>query len=96
VGGFELRILRDGEAEIAYWVYAPFRGRGYATRAVALATSWAARELSIRRFLVVIEADNLASVGVARHAHFTQTGARLDQEGRQMLVFERIGEPAAG
>jgi [ribosomal protein S5]-alanine N-acetyltransferase len=89
-----LRILRDGEAELSYWVHQRFRGRGYATRAVEIVIAWASSDLAIRRFVVEIELDNFASVGVARHARFTQTGIRRDERGRQILVFERLIEPA--
>lgn len=88
-GGCELRIGANGEAQVSYWVFPDFRGRGYAWRAVELATSWATTHLAIRRYVLEIEPDNLASLGTARHARFTQTGTARDDQGRAMLVFER-------
>jgi RimJ/RimL family protein N-acetyltransferase len=88
-GGCELRVLEDAAAAISYWIFPQFRGRGYACRAVELATSWATADLGIRRFVLEIEPDNLASLGVARHARFSETGIGWDDHGRRILTFER-------
>jgi len=60
--------------EIGYWVVAPARGRGVATRAVRLAAGWALRELGLETLELITHEDNAASQGVARAAGFTETG----------------------
>lgn len=64
----------EGSAEIGYWVAAPARGRGIATRAVRLATEWALGELGLKTLEIMTHEDNTASQGVARAAGFVQTG----------------------
>src|SRR3954468_5563281 len=64
----------EGVGEIGYWVVAPARGRGIATRAVRLAADWALRDLRLRTLELIAHEDNAASRGVARAAGFTQTG----------------------
>jgi RimJ/RimL family protein N-acetyltransferase len=68
--------IRPDEArgEIGYWVAAPARGRGVATRAVRLAVDFALRELGMRTLELITHEDNIASQGVARAAGFTETG----------------------
>jgi RimJ/RimL family protein N-acetyltransferase len=63
-----------GAAEIGYWVAAPARGRGIATRAVRLVAEWARRELGLRTLEIRAHEDNAASQGVARAAGFVETG----------------------
>src|SRR3954449_6992290 len=64
----------EGVGEIGYWVAAPARGRGVATRAVRLAADWALRELGLQSLELMTHENNLASQGVARAAGFTETG----------------------
>ncbi len=64
----------EGVGEIGYWVAAPARGRGIATRAVRLATEWALRDLGLETLELLTHEDNLASQRVARAAGFTETG----------------------
>jgi RimJ/RimL family protein N-acetyltransferase len=63
-----------GSAEIGYWVAAPARGRGIATRAVRLACDWAVRELGLEQLEIMAHEDNPASQGVARAAGFVESG----------------------
>lgn len=61
-------------AEIGYWVKRTARGRGAATRAVQLASSWALRECGVQRLQLRADAGNLASQRVAERAGFTREG----------------------
>jgi RimJ/RimL family protein N-acetyltransferase len=63
-------------AEIGYWVAAPARGRGVATRGVILARDWAAEELGAQLVELVIHEDNLPSKRVAERTGFLATGER--------------------
>ena len=60
-------------AQIGYWLAAPARGRGFATRAAMLLTDWLFKLGAARVFLTVVS-ENLASAAVARRAGFTYEG----------------------
>jgi RimJ/RimL family protein N-acetyltransferase len=70
--------------EIGYWVAAPHRGRGVATRAVALLADWALGERGLRRVELQIDPDNVSSRRVAEKAGFSYEG----------IVDGRLGEAA--
>ncbi|HEY9556167.1 MAG TPA: GNAT family N-acetyltransferase, partial [Acidimicrobiales bacterium] len=59
-------------AEIGWWVAPGHRGRGVATTAARLMADWAVAELSVDAVLARCQADNPASVAVARAAGFTR------------------------
>ena len=61
-------------AEVAYWVAAPVRGRGIATRAVKLVSAWAFDELGLERLWLEVEPENEASHRVAARSGFRQEG----------------------
>lgn len=60
--------------EMGWWVAPHRRGRGLATRAVALFAEWAVTELSIDQVVARCHVDNPASSGVARAAGFRLGG----------------------
>ncbi|MGV3758990.1 MAG: GNAT family N-acetyltransferase, partial [Actinomycetota bacterium] len=62
------RPRRTGE--IGWWVAPHRRGRGLATRTVALFAEWAVTELSIDEVVARCHVENPASSGVARAAGF--------------------------
>lgn len=70
VGGCEIRIGEHGDAAMSYWVFSTHRRRGFASRAVRLASGYAFAELGVTRLELHVAADNLASRGVARRAGF--------------------------
>ncbi len=70
IGGCEIRLGEAGVAAMSYWVIASQRRRGYATRAVRLASDYAFEELDLRLLELHIAADNAGSRGVARRAGF--------------------------
>jgi RimJ/RimL family protein N-acetyltransferase len=76
VASIGVQHIRPAErvGEIGYWVAAPARGRGIATRAVRLASEWALAELGLHTLELLTHEDNVASQGVARAAGFTETG----------------------
>jgi len=80
VGGCDLSELDgDGPADVGYWVAASRRGEGIARRAVAALLDWAGRELHRTEFVLELEADNAASVGVAHALGFDPDGSeRVD------------------
>jgi RimJ/RimL family protein N-acetyltransferase len=82
----------SGAAELGYWVAAPARGRGVATRAVRLLSRWALDSLRLSRLHILAEPRNLASQRVAERAGFTrERSSRLQRElkgtAREYLLF---------
>ena len=70
--------IEGARAEIGYWTAAPARGRGVATRAVALLRDWAQRELGVGELALLAHCDNRPSQGVAERAGFSDTGELRD------------------
>ena len=81
-------------AQFGYWVAAPARGRGYATRAAMLLTRWLFEQGAARVFLTIV-AENLGSVAVARRAGFEHEGTMREHgiwQGQRcdVLVFAAL------
>jgi RimJ/RimL family protein N-acetyltransferase len=64
-------------ADVGYWVAAPARGRGVATRAVRLVTDWAFGSLGLERMELRAQRENRASQAVAARAGFRPIDAPL-------------------
>lgn len=74
VGGVDLRDRGEGSAYLTFLVFAPYRRKGYASRAVRLAVVHAEQSLPVDRLVIVTDAHNLASQGVAVAAGFQPDG----------------------
>lgn len=100
VGGIHLTFYGDWRASVAYWLAAEARGRGLATRAVRLLTSWGfeAFEELVRIELWSI-VGNDASDAVARRSGFAEEGifrSRFPHRGefRDVRCFSLLrGDP---
>lgn len=68
---------RDQNAQFGYWLAADARGRGLATRAAVLMTTWLF-ELGAARVFVAIRPENIASAAVARRAGLAFEGMQRD------------------
>lgn len=68
---------KEDVAQFGYWVAAPARGQGYATRAAILLTRWLFERGAARVFLTIV-AENHASAAVARRAGFEHEGTMRD------------------
>lgn len=79
VGGCELRIARDGTANVSYFTVPARRGEGIATRAVRLLSSFALMQPAVERLEIKAEVDNLASQRVAERAGFVREGVLRSQ-----------------
>lgn len=64
---------RFDQANLAFGLYADWRGRGFATRAVSLALEFLRRHASVRSALIRVEPGNVSSAAVAIRAGFTLT-----------------------
>lgn len=74
VGGVEVRDRGEGSAYLSYTIFASHRRRGYATRAVRLVVDYACEALPVQRIVIITDARNTASRGVAEGAGFTLEG----------------------
>lgn len=83
-----LDYLTSGQVNVTYAVYPQWRGRGYATRAVALATQLEADRRGAHTFVIRVAPDNPDSIAVARRAGFFPAG-RTDDENGHLLWFHR-------
>ena len=61
----------DDRATIGYWVGAADRGRGCATRAVRMLSTWALQHAGLAEVAATVDPANRASVAVLRRAGFT-------------------------
>lgn len=79
LGGCELQPTASDTANLSFWTYPPHRGRGIASRAVALACKVAFGELARERLELLADPENTASREVARRNAFTVAGTRTGQ-----------------
>jgi len=87
-------IDRDARtAEIGYWLAPWGRGRGAATSAVSLLTSWTFEHLPLNQLRLLITEDNLASLNVGARAGFLRDESPValeDHEGKQRRIVTLI------
>ena len=87
VGGCELRLARDGSAEVSYWTAAGQRRRGYATRALVLLLRYA-RSIGVTQLESHVAEDNQASRRVAEKAGFHLASTFTDKDGTSMIRYQ--------
>ena len=81
-------LRKPGAVEIGYTIFQPYRGRGYATEAVAALLEWARTQRGVERFVASVAPGNASSLAIVRKLGFEQTGAVWDEEDGEELVFE--------
>lgn len=74
LGACSLLDVKDGRAEIGYWVKREAQGRGVATRAVRVLTEWALGDLVVSRIELLADVRNIASQRVAEKAGYVREG----------------------
>jgi [ribosomal protein S5]-alanine N-acetyltransferase len=84
--------------EVSYWVAADARGRGVATRALALFSAWSFRAAGLEKLLLRVHQDNVASQRVALGAGYRRSPDRdRSQQAKgtvwPMLGYTRDGRP---
>jgi RimJ/RimL family protein N-acetyltransferase len=79
MGGCEMQRLGPGRANVSYWVFPGFRGRGHAARALRLLRAAAAEIVDLRQLEAHIDQDNFASRRVAEAAGFGEAGVVEDE-----------------
>lgn len=101
-GSVDVRRVAEGVGSLSWVVYAPFRRRGLASRAVRLLVDFAFTELGLRRVEAHVNPLNRASLHVALRAGLRREGllrgnARLGGEPHDTVVLGRLKEdPAPG
>jgi RimJ/RimL family protein N-acetyltransferase len=91
LGAIGVRLAStEPRADIGYWVAAPARGRGTATRAVRLLSRWAFEALDVQRVQVVAHPLNAASQRVALRAGFEREGLVADYQLRKGVWEDRV------
>jgi RimJ/RimL family protein N-acetyltransferase len=74
-----LRPYVEKAVEFGYVVFAAHRRRGYAREAIDGVMRWAEDEHGIRRFIVTISPDNVASLRLADRFGFRKIGQHVDE-----------------
>jgi RimJ/RimL family protein N-acetyltransferase len=77
--------LGPGEVNIGYNVFAPHRRRGYARRAVLLLAAWLADNTYVHRAYLAVDAENVASLGVARAVGARVVARYMNAKGRSQV-----------
>lgn len=72
VGAIDVRLGEIGG--IGYWMHPDSRGRGMATQALALLSTWALTEGGVERLELITHPENVASQRVAERAGFMREG----------------------
>jgi RimJ/RimL family protein N-acetyltransferase len=90
VGGCDLDDLDTDEPDLGYWVAAPHRRRGHATRGARLLVDWAVEHVDAAKLLLLVEPDNVASIAVATTLGFARVCGRQEVEDERRLdVYDR-------
>jgi RimJ/RimL family protein N-acetyltransferase len=79
-----------GEANVSYASHPAHRGRGYVSRAVRLVASFLADHTGARQLHLVVDAENVASLRVARAVGGRETQRWVNERGRTMVRHERM------
>ncbi len=92
MGGCVLETCPDDResGELCYWVFPPYRCRGYATRSAELVCHFAFDDLGMNRVDVFIEPTNEASRRVATRAGFRRHHHRGNVGRPGMVLFSRL------
>ena len=97
LGSIGVRYLDSAVGEVGYWMKREARGRGLATRALALLSRWALVEKSLARFQLRADVENVASQRVAEKAGFVREGVlrsslELMGERRDVIMYSLVPE----
>jgi RimJ/RimL family protein N-acetyltransferase len=79
MGGCETYLLAADSANISYWTYPRFRGRGLAPRAAALLCTAAEGIAGLKQIEAHVDPDNTASRRVAEKLGFAENGLVEDE-----------------
>lgn len=83
VGYVDVRDRGDGSVNVAVVIYPDYRGRGYARRAVRMASEFARAAMGLGRVVAIIDSENVASRRAAEGAGFVLEGPAEPWEDSQ-------------
>jgi RimJ/RimL family protein N-acetyltransferase len=97
LGSIGVRYFDGGIGEVGYWVKREARGRGVATRALALVARWALVDKELGRFQLRADVANEASQRVAERAGFVREGVlrsalAFKGERRDVVMYSLVRE----
>ncbi|SFI72528.1 Acetyltransferase (GNAT) domain-containing protein [Streptosporangium canum] len=91
-GSRGLPLRHDSQTgEISYWVAAEARGRGAATRAVALFSAWTFQNVGLSELWLRAHRDNVASQQVASRTGFRRDPQRDKTQEAKGEVWPMLG-----
>jgi RimJ/RimL family protein N-acetyltransferase len=91
IGGVEIRRPTAESADVGYWVFPAFRGRGYARRGLTVLCEAAAREIDgLVELSAHIEPDNAASLRTAAAAGFRAAGSVVENGVERLRLVRRL------
>jgi RimJ/RimL family protein N-acetyltransferase len=95
IGGCEIRRLSPDRASVSYWIFPPFRGAGYAARALTLLSDVASSIPDLDQLEAHVDDDNTASRATAVRANYVEAGTVEDESDlgppiRRVLYVRRI------
>jgi RimJ/RimL family protein N-acetyltransferase len=79
VGGCASYRLTEDSANVSYWIFPAFRGRGYAARALTLLCNTVALVPGVVQIEAHVDEDNIASRRVAERSGFIKEGTVVDE-----------------
>jgi RimJ/RimL family protein N-acetyltransferase len=93
-GADYLEPYSPGAVEFGYTVYSPYCRRGYAREASLAMMGWAEQVHGIRKFIVSIRPDNIASQALAAQLGFVRIGSHIDEVDGLEEILELRRESA--
>lgn len=81
--------------ELAYTIYPPYRRRGYGFEATRGLLRWAAGTADLRRFVLSVAGENIASRRLAEKLGFAKVSAHRDDEDSLEYLYVLQGEAMA-
>lgn len=87
-----IALSHDGRAgEVSYWVAAGARGRGVASRALALFSSWSFRAVGLAELWLRVHRENVASQRVALRAGYQRDPGRDKSQEVKGALWPMLG-----
>lgn len=78
-GAEYLRSWSPGAVEFGFGVFSPYRRQGYAREASLALMRWAHSVHGVKKFVVSIGPDNIASQALAAQLGFNRIGSQMDE-----------------
>ena len=87
-----IALRHDGRAgEVSYWVAPGARGRGVATRALALFSSWCFQAVALEELRLCVHRENVASQRAALRAGYQRAPERDKSQEVKGAVWPMLG-----